>query len=184
MTTLVGFLNYLRSKGPKMFVWENVDAFLDGASEGGGQNIEVLTQHFRELRYYSVPFKTCVSEHGLPQQRKRLFVLGVAKDWPVHEIRQEADWDAFVHRFQKVFFATKVPALDLEECLLPADSEYLQSELERRLDEKAKKANKEGDKTPAWPESHKAYCRTELGKRDATIQVPEEADGTLTTPFL
>ena len=161
-----------------MFLWENVDSFLDGCSdddnsESSQSNMEIFLTAVGDMGYSTVPFKTCSSQYGLPQRRARVFVLGVQSTWQAHDMSSEESWKAFTHRFSMSLRAMQLSPAPLEDCLLPEDSEYVSQELERRtLAQKKARAQSKSLGTVSWPEMHTEYCRKFFHKRDSTINVP------------
>ena len=162
-----------------MWLWENVDSFVDsgqGSREEDG-NMAALLGAVGELDYFTIAFKTSVSEHGLPQRRKRIFVLGVLSTWTKHNMRGSDEWEQFEKRFCAALRAMMIKPLPLSCCLLDESDSYVQAELRRRQEQAAKGLAKKAAGNPSWPELHSDYCRKTFNKRDATIAIPERVLG-------
>ena len=71
------FMKALESKQPKYFLAENV---LGIVSHDKGNSFEYLLEKFTELGYY-VDFEVVNAEWFLPQNRERVFILGIRKDF-------------------------------------------------------------------------------------------------------
>lgn len=68
---------------PEMFVMENVPGIL---SMQKGAVIKEIKQSFEEIGYYvSEPFKLSAEEFGVPQRRKRVFIIGSVKKIKIRE---------------------------------------------------------------------------------------------------
>ena len=68
---------------PEMFVMENVPGIL---SMQKGAVIEEIKQNFEEIGYYvSEPFRLNAEEFGVPQKRKRVFIIGSVKKIKIKE---------------------------------------------------------------------------------------------------
>ena len=66
-----------------MFVMENVPGIL---SMQKGAVIKEIKQSFEEIGYYvSEPFKLSAEEFGVPQRRKRVFIIGSVKKIKIRE---------------------------------------------------------------------------------------------------
>ncbi len=78
-------LRIIKDKQPKWFIAENVRGLLN---IGGGAVIEKIVDDFKETGY-SVKYKLVnMAEHGVPQMRKRVIILGTRKDlMPEFELR-------------------------------------------------------------------------------------------------
>lgn len=71
------FVDCVDKINPEMFVMENVPGIL---SMQKGAVIEEIKQNFAEIGYFvSEPFKLNAEEFGVPQRRKRVFIIGSLK---------------------------------------------------------------------------------------------------------
>ncbi|NOH82553.1 DNA cytosine methyltransferase [Vibrio sp. 03-59-1] len=71
------FLRVVRDKQPKFFVAENVRGIL---SLAGGEAIKKIESDFQEAGYVVSKELFNVANHGVPQSRMRVFIIGVRKD--------------------------------------------------------------------------------------------------------
>ena len=67
------FVNFVDAFKPKYFVMENVPNM---ASMGGGAILNAAVEEFEELGYQVASRILLASDHGVPQNRRRLFVVG------------------------------------------------------------------------------------------------------------
>lgn len=71
------FAELVKIKQPYAFVAENVKGIL---TLGGGKIIEAIINDFSEKGYNVVPFLVNASDYGVPQDRERVFLIGMRKD--------------------------------------------------------------------------------------------------------
>jgi len=72
------YCQILKEKRPRWFVWENVPGVL---SNNGGQDFAAILSGFRECGY-GFAYRIFNAKHfGVPQGRRRLFVVGHIADW-------------------------------------------------------------------------------------------------------
>lgn len=77
------FVNCVDNISPEMFVMENVPGIL---SMQKGAVIKEIKESFEEIGYYvSEPFKLNADEFGVPQRRKRVFIIGSLKKIKIKE---------------------------------------------------------------------------------------------------
>lgn len=71
------FLEIVRDVRPEFFIMENVAGIL---TMRGGEVIKEISDVFREIGYYvNLPFKLNSEEFGVPQKRRRVFIIGSLK---------------------------------------------------------------------------------------------------------
>lgn len=76
-TLFFNYINTVKQVNPKYFLYENVKGML---SHDKGETIKTIIEAFDEIGYY-IDFDIFNSKHyGVPQQRERLYVVGVRKD--------------------------------------------------------------------------------------------------------
>jgi DNA (cytosine-5)-methyltransferase 1 len=73
-------LRVIRDKKPKWFVAENVGGIL---SLGGGRVFEKILADLDKVGYRVCHQLVNMADHGVPQMRKRVFILGTRKDLPL-----------------------------------------------------------------------------------------------------
>jgi DNA (cytosine-5)-methyltransferase 1 len=78
-TLYLEMLRVIRDVKPKWFVAENVKGIL---SLGGGKIFEAILSDFEEAGYRVRYQLVNMADHGVPQQRKRVLILGTRKDLP------------------------------------------------------------------------------------------------------
>ena len=70
-------LEYIRRRRPTVFVLENVAALM---THRNGRTFEVMDRHLRGLGSYDTEYLTLdTQDYGLPQRRKRLYIVGRAR---------------------------------------------------------------------------------------------------------
>ena len=67
------FIRFTRELEPNWFVFENVEGFNEFY---GGAIVKELEEEFRRLGYRTSKKVLCASDHGVPQSRKRFFMVG------------------------------------------------------------------------------------------------------------
>lgn len=76
----LNLVSILKTKQPKCFVFENVKEILSIKNKDGSLFLDTLIDHLEEAGY-KVKYKIlCPSEFGVPQQRKRVFFVGIRID--------------------------------------------------------------------------------------------------------
>jgi DNA (cytosine-5)-methyltransferase 1 len=78
-TLYLEMLRVIRDKQPKWFIAENVKGIL---SLGGGKVFERILEDFQTTGYRVVYKLVNMADHGVPQMRKRVVILGTRKDLP------------------------------------------------------------------------------------------------------
>lgn len=71
------FLEIIEIKRPKLFLFENVTGFLSAKDKYGNRVIELLTEKFKNLGYTLNVEVLNSADYGVPQKRKRVFIVGV-----------------------------------------------------------------------------------------------------------
>lgn len=71
------FLRALRKIKPKFFVAENVKGLL---TSSGGKVVEAMIEEFKEEGYTVTCHLVNAKDYGVPQDRERVFIVGVRKD--------------------------------------------------------------------------------------------------------
>jgi DNA (cytosine-5)-methyltransferase 1 len=67
------FVNFVKQVNPKVFVMENVEGIL---SISGGRTFQEIRDNFRKLGYEVEGRKLLATDFGVPQKRKRVFIMG------------------------------------------------------------------------------------------------------------
>ncbi len=76
-TLFYDYARLIKECRPKVFIYENVSGML---THDHGHTWEVIQDVLKSLDYAITPAVLNAQDYGLPQMRKRLFVLGVRKD--------------------------------------------------------------------------------------------------------
>jgi len=79
--------DYIKAKSPKVFILENVIGLL---RLNGGEYFEAIMKSLHGLGKYNITYKVMnTKDHGIPQNRKRLYFVGIHKshdkgtfEWP------------------------------------------------------------------------------------------------------
>lgn len=72
------FIEILRVKRPRWFIWENVPGVF---SSGGGRDFKNIIQAFNDIGY-GLCWRVLDAQHfGVPQRRRIVFVVGYLGDW-------------------------------------------------------------------------------------------------------
>jgi len=71
------YVRVLKEMKPKMFIFENVKGIL---SNNGGKTFEEIQKQFKSAGYTIVSKVLNAKDYGIPQNRERLFVVGVRGD--------------------------------------------------------------------------------------------------------
>jgi len=74
------FVELVSELSPKMFVMENVPGIL---SSNNGKTFESIKNEFSLLGYNVVAQKLLASDYGVPQKRKRVFIVGLKDENPM-----------------------------------------------------------------------------------------------------
>eukprot|EP00931_Biecheleriopsis_adriatica_P006104 TRINITY_DN10755_c0_g1_i1.p1 TRINITY_DN10755_c0_g1~~TRINITY_DN10755_c0_g1_i1.p1 ORF type:complete len:1004 (-),score=265.38 TRINITY_DN10755_c0_g1_i1:181-3081(-) len=129
---------FIEERCPDTWVLENVDNL--GSEEDCASNLSLILATLRSLRdsMYAVSYKTLDSrEFGLPQSRHRIYFVGVrVKSLPA-ELDDGDDVfsvcsETFPRDFEAIMEELKIPMAPVEKVILPAGSQYLEAELQRR----------------------------------------------------
>ena len=157
--TLKGFLAYLKKYKPSMFVWENVEAVADGDQQDKEVN-NVIKYFERELspEGYEIQVNLCeASFWGLPQDRKRIYAVGVL---PSNNLFCLDDVTGFFASCREFLSATRMPSPSLHlvlQCSHGLLQHCLKDLLEVRQEIASKRVGKAGN--TAWETRHINYCR-------------------------
>jgi len=83
------FVRILDEKRPRWFIWENVPGVF---SSGGGRDFKEIIRSFTDIGY-GVCWRVLDAQHfGVPQRRRRLFVVGYLGDWrPSYRVLFESE---------------------------------------------------------------------------------------------
>lgn len=72
------FFDIVQAVRPEFFIMENVTGIL---TMRDGQVIKEISEVFREIGYHvNTPFKLSAEEYGVPQKRRRIFLIGSLKN--------------------------------------------------------------------------------------------------------
>jgi len=71
--------NYIKTKKPKLFILENVKGLLN---HNNGNTIKVILDYLNNLKLYNITMFVLNTKHyGLPQNRERVFIIGILKKY-------------------------------------------------------------------------------------------------------
>ena len=125
--TIHGALKVIDQRLPEWLLLENSDT-LDDADHAAG--LELLLNALASRGYDPMPFLIDASEYGLPQVRKRMYILSVLR--PARRLTI-ANYTLYCEKVKELLVLFKVQGPDLLSVLLPDDSAVLGNELANRL---------------------------------------------------
>lgn len=71
-------LKVIKSKKPKIFILENVKGLLN---HDKGKTFEIIMKCLKKLEIYNIYYKVLnTKDYGIPQNRERVFIIGLRKD--------------------------------------------------------------------------------------------------------
>jgi len=70
------YLEVLQHVQPNFFILENVTGILSAKNADGSKVLDDLTKAFNEVGYKTNTFKLNAADYGVPQRRKRVFIVG------------------------------------------------------------------------------------------------------------
>jgi len=73
------YVKYLNFYKPKAFMMENVIGILSKRTEMGEKVIDIIMEQF-EIGYRCIVTKLCASDFEVPQNRRRVLIIGIRKD--------------------------------------------------------------------------------------------------------
>lgn len=159
--TMHGVLDVLGVCMPDWLLLENVDSMDEGGhSSAHDCFLSELGSHGYDCRSILLD----AQEYGLPQSRKRLFILGVLR--PARHL-QIADYSKFFKRFLDLLSKFKAMPPCLTDSMLLDDDEYL-----------AKASGELSENSKGWDSSTMEVHRSEWNKRGLRFQTrkPHPAD--------
>ena len=94
--SIYSILKHQGSKKPKYLILENVDRLLVSPADQRGRDFAVILECLNELGYYVEWRVINAAEYGMPQRRRRTFIIGFLKDSPIgktlDKIKDKNDW--------------------------------------------------------------------------------------------
>lgn len=81
-TLFFHYASLIRDIHPKVFIYENVIGL---TTHDSGKTWETINEVFDELEYTTFPMILNAKDYGLPQDRKRIFVVGFRNDLGIEE---------------------------------------------------------------------------------------------------
>jgi len=75
------YAEFLKRYKPDHFVFENVTGLLSAKDEHGNKYIDLMKAEFDKVGYFieETPPVICANEHGIPQNRRRVIIIGTRK---------------------------------------------------------------------------------------------------------
>jgi len=74
------YLRIVKEIKPKVFIMENVRGILSMKNDSGQKVIDIILGEFKKLSDYNVEiFQVNSADYGVPQRRKRMFLIGISK---------------------------------------------------------------------------------------------------------
>ena len=141
LATYLALMSHARAHKPDIIVLENTDSIADDPSTGEAlqsehdaakSNVEQCILDFEEAGYEAQPFLLVSTDYGVPQKRRRFFVVALRSNSVLWTIDDRLGYDAvfnwFLQRMQEVEMAPP----QLSSVLLQDDHPYVKGELQRR----------------------------------------------------
>lgn len=76
------YLRIVRELKPKVFIMENVRGLLSMKDEDGKKVIDIILNEFSKIKDYKIELHIVnTADYGIPQRRKRIFVIGVKNNY-------------------------------------------------------------------------------------------------------
>jgi DNA (cytosine-5)-methyltransferase 1 len=116
--------NVVRKVRPKIFIAENVKGFY---CLSNGKYFRLAKEKFQKLGYKIYDKLVDMSEHGVPQLRERLFMVGIKNDIR-HKLKKDFEFPEPDHGEQSSIKKPKVPLKSVIDSLIPPDPKYYFSE--------------------------------------------------------
>ncbi len=81
----VEFVRFVRNIQPKFFVMENVPGLLSMKTQNKENVVDIIVSEFNKINYNVTYFKLNAAEFGVPQNRIRVFFIGLRKEIEFNE---------------------------------------------------------------------------------------------------
>ncbi|MCI0920549.1 DNA cytosine methyltransferase [Sphingobacterium rhinopitheci] len=75
-TLVYSYLNVVNKVRPKIFLFENVTGIKSSKASDGSKVIDNLIKAFEDIGYYINIYTLNAADYGVPQKRKRVFIIG------------------------------------------------------------------------------------------------------------
>jgi site-specific DNA-cytosine methylase len=124
--TMHGVLGILGRSRAEMLILENVDEL---AQEHHSEALDLLLANLSAMGYEVKTLVLCCSEYGLPEVKKRLYIIGLLRPSRLFAVEEFAMYFDKVKALLKAF---KLSGPSLAEVLLVDEDEAVKEELERR----------------------------------------------------
>ena len=128
--TFSSFLRLLDECPPDWFIVEQVLEFASEEDRQVKESFNLLYSEVAEKGYDAKGYSIAAQDYFLPQQRLRLYVIGVRRHGSNFSI---SDCGAFFAKMARLLEVFKLPGPCLTEVVLPDDHDYVFDELQRRL---------------------------------------------------
>ena len=74
------YIEFLKRYKPRYFVFENVIGLLSAKDKDGIKYFDLMLKGFEQAGYKAIPNIISANEYGVPQNRRRVIILGTRKD--------------------------------------------------------------------------------------------------------
>lgn len=134
-------MSHARAHEPDIIVLENTDSIADDPSTGEAlqsehdaakSNVKQCILDFEEAGYEAQPFLLVSTDYGVPQKRRRFFVVALRVNSALWTIDDRQGYDAVFNRFLQRMEEVKMAPPQLSRVLLKDDHPYVTGELKRR----------------------------------------------------
>ncbi|CAK9058042.1 unnamed protein product [Durusdinium trenchii] len=142
--TFAGNLDVLSLSSPLWVILENVDL---GSDEGADSNSAMVSEQLASVGYTTRLILLRADQFGLPQRRKRLFIIGINNDRAMEELLDTPE--QMLHSVINTFLpAMKVENPPVDAFLLADDDPEVDAERDRRTQVAANREAKKHEVVP------------------------------------
>ena len=110
------YIRMVKEIEPKVFIAENVSGLIQGKAKG---YFNIFFKEFKKLNYNVKASLLDASYLEVPQQRKRVFIIGVRKDLDKQPVFPKKQLQMIVGPIYKKGYPIEKEALDIKPCYIP-----------------------------------------------------------------
>eukprot|EP00971_Amphidinium_carterae_P124324 2462924-Amphidinium_carterae.1 len=121
LITFMGMMEYTNRCQPAVLIWENVDSIADGAGQESG-NIQAAISCLNNYDYDAQAFLLQTTDYGVPQKRKRMFLVAINRSSKLHSMRTTEEACSFFRDVQENLSQMRMRGPSLHELLMNADN--------------------------------------------------------------
>eukprot|EP00971_Amphidinium_carterae_P307951 6119999-Amphidinium_carterae.1 len=124
LVTFMGMMQFTNRCQPAVLIWENVDSIADGAGQESG-NIQAAITCLNNYDYEAQAFLLQTTDYGVPQKRKRMFLVAVNRSSKLHSMRSAKEYSSFFRDVQENLSQMRMRGPSLHELLMNADDSFV-----------------------------------------------------------